>query len=64
MHLSSTYAFNDFKNIWLVYLSYYQHYTIIAVLGQYDELATLKVQYSPRLRLGEYCTSRVAKSSY
>lgn len=31
---------------------------------QYDDLVVQEIQYSPRLRRGKYCTSKVAKSSY
>lgn len=37
---------------------------LLLFLGQYDDLGTREVKYLPSQMRGEYCTSRIAKSSY
>lgn len=57
------YRVSQFVRLWLqtktfdIFVTESNDKKIIAVgFNQYDDLATLKVQYIPRFRLGEYCT--------
>lgn len=48
--------------LYIIIILMYTNIQLLLFWGQYDDIATLEVQYSPRRRRGEYCTPRVAKS--